>query len=922
MTTRPQSWREMQAVPRAYIAVIVLCGLSVLSFTILHGKSHNPVKFLCYLVIALVASRLKVNLPGITGTMSVNFLFLLLGVLELSLSETMAMGCAAAVVQCLGRERPVPVQVAFNVCSTALAIAATFFAYHLWLNRFIHNPSTLLFVATCIYFVSNTLPVAAVISLTERRSLRKIWSECYFWSFPYYLVGAGVVGSMSWLHDFADWQTSLLTLPVVYLIYRSYRLYLGKLEDEKRHVEEMADLHMRTIEALALAIEAKDQTTHDHLQRVRVYAVEVAKELKVDAEGMAALQAAALLHDIGKLAIPEHIISKPGRLTPEEFEKMKIHPLVGAEILERVRFPYPVVPIVRAHHEKYDGTGYPLGLRGSEIPLGARILSAVDFLDALASDRQYRPALPLGDAMAQLSKESGKAFDPQVVKVLQRRYVELEKLVHERTGNGTQKLSTEAKPNHGDGIVSAIIQPAAGFEAQGKRPPQDYNFLSSIAAARQEAQTLFELSQDLGASLSLGETLSVFSVKLRHAMPYDAIAIYVRHGDELVPEYVNGDNFRLFASLRIPMGQGLSGWVAQNLKPILNGNPSVEPGYLNDPSKYSTLTSALAVPLEGLQGVVGVVALYHAEKDFFTSDHLRILLAVSSKMALAIENALKYEQAESSAVTDFLTGLPNARSLFMQLDRDLARCKRDKATLTVMVSDLDGFKQINDRFGHLEGNRVLQLFAESLKKTSREYDYVARMGGDEFVVIAPGLTPEASARKAEQMRELAQQAGKEVCNEDILSLSVGKAVYPEDGLDAEKILSTADKRMYLQKQSQGTRMNRRLYPRVRGRLTTDIALDGKTMLGIVTNLSLGGCYVETSGLLLPGANVTLTFSFEHTKVLIQSQVVRLDMGIGVAMKFYDATHESRMALQRILEQLASAEAAVDNKRSQNASAGL
>ena len=922
MTTRPQSWREMQAVPRAYIAVIVLCGLSVLSFTILHGKSHNPVKFLCYLVIALVASRLKVNLPGITGTMSVNFLFLLLGVLELSLSETMAMGCAAAVVQCLGRERPVPVQVAFNVCSTALAIAATFFAFHSWLNRFIHNPSTLLFVATCIYFVSNTLPVAAVISLTERRSLRKLWSECYFWSFPYYLVGAGVVGTMSWLHDFADWQTSLLTLPVVYLIYRSYRLYLAKLEDEKRHVEEMADLHMRTIEALALAIEAKDQTTHDHLQRVRVYAVEVAKELKVDAEGMAALQAAALLHDIGKLAIPEHIISKPGRLTPEEFEKMKIHPLVGAEILERVRFPYPVVPIVRAHHEKYDGTGYPLGLRGSEIPLGARILSAVDFLDALASDRQYRPALPLGDAMAQLSKESGKAFDPQVVKVLQRRYVELEKLVHERTGNGTQKLSTEAKPNHGDGIVSAVIEPAAGFEAQGKRPPQDYNFLSSIAAARQEAQTLFELSQDLGASLSLGETLSVFSVKLRHAMPYDAIAIYVRHGDELVPEYVNGDNFRLFASLRIPMGQGLSGWVAQNLKPILNGNPSVEPGYLNDPSKYSTLTSALAVPLEGLQGVVGVVALYHAEKDFFTSDHLRILLAVSSKMALAIENALKYEQAESSAVTDFLTGLPNARSLFMQLDRDLARCKRDKATLTVMVSDLDGFKQINDRFGHLEGNRVLQLFAESLKKTSREYDYVARMGGDEFVVIAPGLTPEASARKAEQMRELAQQAGREVCNEDILSLSVGKAVYPEDGLDAEKILSTADKRMYLQKQSQGTRMNRRLYPRVRGRLTTDIALDGKTMLGIVTNLSLGGCYVETSGLLLPGANVTLTFSFEHTRVLIQSQVVRMDMGIGVAMKFYDATHESRMALQRILEQLASAEAAVDNKRSQNASAGL
>jgi diguanylate cyclase (GGDEF)-like protein/putative nucleotidyltransferase with HDIG domain len=918
----------MSAAPRFFIAVVVLCGTVVLTYSVLHGRSENPLKFFCYLVIALAASRLKVNLPGITGTMSVNFLFLLLGVLELSLSEAMALGCAAVVVQCFDRDRPIPIQVAFNVCSTALAIAVTFATYRYSLShRAVNNPSTLLFLAACVYFVANTLPVAAVISLTERRSLRKIWAECYFWSFPYYLVGAGVAGMMSWLHGFTDWQTSLLTLPVVYLIYRSYRLYLGKLEDEKRHVEEMADLHMRTIEALALAIEAKDQTTHDHLQRVRVYAVEVAKDLKVDRDGMEALQAAALLHDIGKLAIPEHIVSKPGRLTPEEFEKMKIHPLVGAEILERVRFPYPVVPIVRAHHEKFDGTGYPFGLHGTQIPIGARILAAVDFLDALASDRQYRRALPLHEAMACLVSESGKSFDPQVVKVLEKRYVELEQLVHQRTDSlGKQKLSTEVevkdKDKDYDAAAEPAIKPAAGFEAQGKRQSPERSFLGSIAAARQEAQTLFELSQDLGASLSLGETLSVFAVKLRRAMPYDAIAIYVRHGDELVPEYVNGDNFRLFASLRIPIGQGLSGWVAQNLKPILNGNPSVEPGYLNDPSKYSTLNSALAVPLEGLQGVVGVVALYHAEKDFFTSDHLRILLAVSSKMALAIENAMKYEQAESSAVTDYLTGLPNARSLFLQLDRELARCKRDNKTLTVMVADMDGFKQINDRFGHLEGNRVLRLFAHSLKETSREYDYVARMGGDEFVVIAPGLTPEASARKAEQMRDLAKQAGKDVCNEDILSLSVGKAVYPEDGMDAEKLLSDADKRMYLQKQSQSTQKNRRLYPRVRGRLTTEISGDGqaKATLGIVTNLSLGGCYVETSGLLLPGSQLKLTFSHEHTNVTIGSEVVRMDMGIGAALKFNEATHEARAALQRILEQLASLEAVVDLKRGQNAAA--
>src|SRR5204862_715777 len=191
--------------------------------------------------------------------------------------------------------------------------------------------------------------------------------------------------------------------------------------------EDMADLHRRTIGALALAIEAKDHSTHEHLQRVQVYAMSIGKEMGLSESELEALRAAAVLHDIGKLAVPEHIISKPGKLSPEEFEKMKIHPLVGAEILERVQFPYPVVPIVRAHHEKWDGTGYPYGLSGEAIPIGARILAAVDCLDALASERQYRPALSLDDAMRVVLAESGKAYDPKVVVVLASHYQEWER---------------------------------------------------------------------------------------------------------------------------------------------------------------------------------------------------------------------------------------------------------------------------------------------------------------------------------------------------------------------------------------------------------------------------------------------------------------------------------------------------------------
>src|SRR5499425_1057144 len=460
---RAQSWNAMTLSARLYISVVVALGSAVLAVGAMHPTSHQPVKFVCYLVVAVAASRLKVNLPGITGTMSVNFLFILLGILELSFAETLALGCFAILTQCFYRDRPRTVQVVFNTCATSIAIGLAYIVYHVTFFHVQNNPAVLLVATASTYFVANTLPVATIISLTERKSLRHIWSDCYFWSFPYYLVGAGVAGLVSWLNRVVDWQTSLLILPAVYLIYRSYRLYLAKLEDEKGHVEEMASLHLRTIEALALAIEAKDHTTHDHLQRVRVYAVEVAKELRVSAEEMEALQAAALLHDIGKLAVPEHIISKPGRLTPEEFEKMKIHPVVGAEILERVRFPYPVVPIVRAHHEKYDGTGYPYGLKGDDIPIGARILSAVDFLDALASDRQYRRAMPLEDVMKRLEGQSGKAFDPKIVSVLQRRHRQLEKLV-DPDKQGGAKLSTDLKVERGDA-------PAAGFEDTSVKDP-------------------------------------------------------------------------------------------------------------------------------------------------------------------------------------------------------------------------------------------------------------------------------------------------------------------------------------------------------------------------------------------------------------------------------------------------------------------
>src|SRR5579871_5061065 len=521
---------------RAFIAAMGLAAAGCIALASLHVHSSDPLKFGCYLAAALLASFFKVGLPGIEGTLSMNFLFTLVGIFEMSLPEALLIGLVGTLAQSYWKtvKRLRVVQLIFNLSQVTICTTAAYGAYKLFSIYVLHGAGPLaLLVAAVTHFFVGTGAMATIIGLTEDKPIRKVWSASYLWLFPYYLVGAAIAGFVSFLNRHIGWQPSLLVLPPIYLMYRSYRLYLGKLEAEKQHAEKVSSIHLRTIEALALAIEAKDQTTGEHLQRVRVYAMELARELGLSEDETEALQAASVLHDIGKLAVPEHIISKPGKLTPEEFEKMKIHPIVGAEILEQVSFPYPVVPIVRAHHEKWDGSGYPYGLTGENIPIGARILAAVDCLDALASDRQYRRALPLAEAMKVVIADSGKAFDPRIVEILSKRYVEWEHIAQEQ-GKQAEKLSMNVKVDRG-------AAPAAGFESAGKaRAEKDKvaaaDFLSSIAAARQEVQTLFEIAQDLGNSLSLDETLSVLAVRLRKTIPHHTLAIWIRRENVLLPE--------------------------------------------------------------------------------------------------------------------------------------------------------------------------------------------------------------------------------------------------------------------------------------------------------------------------------------------------------------------------------------------------
>ena len=785
---------------QVFVAFVVLAAATSVTTAF---RGWTPVfsgRFFLYALIAIASSGMKISIPGIDGNLSVNHIFTLLTLVELDRPQALLLGLLSAVVQTLWKTKRKPrlVQLIFNLSCIALTVSMAALIFNQpWFRSLPEGEALRLGAAGTAYFLINTLCVSIVIGLSEKRKIQRIWRGCYVWTFPYYMVGVSLAEMVHTSIERLGWRFTVALVPLLYLIYRSFRLYLDTLEHEKVHNADMAALHLRTIEALAMAIDAKDECTQEHLRRVQVYSESVAKIMGLPEDEILALRTAAFLHDIGKLAVPDYIISKPGKLTPEEFEKMKIHTVVGAAILQQVGFPYAVAPIVRSHHERWDGSGYPDGLKGEEIPIGARVLSAVDYLDAISSDRQYRRALPMDEAIECMAALAGRSFDPKVVEVLKLHYKEFEKL--------TRQVPLREVTIPKDLVVNRGCAPDAGFqnELATASSPKEI-FMASIMAARQEVQAVLELTEELNGALRLDEMLAVVADRVKQLIPFDCIALYLRDGHVLRVKYASGEGSRALSSVEIPVGQGLSGWVVENNKPILNGNPAVERGHSHDAAGLNFCKSALSVPLSNGDAVLGALTLYHSAEDAYNKDHIRVMLAISGKIARAVVSSIQFQQAQSQAHTDELTGLPNARSVCLHLQNELARAEASGRRVTVLVCDLDGFKSVNDTYGHLVGNRLLQRVSRILQASCREYDYVGRLGGNEFLMMFAGDSLVKIDERLAEIDRLVRQAGVELCRNATIGISIGCASFPEDGADAEALLSHADSEMYAAKRERKT----------------------------------------------------------------------------------------------------------------------
>ena len=614
-------FKSLRASARLYVALVILAGASVIGHSV-YELAVNPIsnRWIILAVLTLLTGSFNLKVPSINAYISVSEAFVFASILFFGTPA----GTATVLVECLvislwlKPQSRTTYRVLFNVAAPSVAIWTAGTMFYLlsgiepYSKTFTPLPTLFLpfVIFTASYFLLNSWLVAIAVALEKHQSPVMTWWNNFAWLSVNYFSGAYVAALIVTYTRQIDFGAFAIIVPLLVVSYLTFRTAIGRAEDSYSHLAELNRLYLSTIETLAMAIDAKDQITHGHIRRVQAYAVGLAKSIGVsDDKLLKAIEAAALLHDMGKLAVPEHILNKPGKLTAAEFEKMKLHASVGADILSAIDFPYPVVPIVRHHHENWNGTGYPDGIKGTDIPIGARILSVVDCFDALTSDRPYRPRLGDDEAIAILIERRGSMYDPLVVDTFIRVHAEIapEQTILPNTRVSLKEITDSSSERQAGRTVSA----------RDLSDKSDDVALSGLVTA-------------LGSQYGVVQTGETLARHLRRIVPFSLSILYLYDvgSDELVAEHVSGEASYLVRDLRISRGERLSGWVAANRQPIMNSDPMLD---LGDVSKSTTppLRTSLSVPLVVDDELIGVLTLYSATERF--SDNHRLLVETASR---------------------------------------------------------------------------------------------------------------------------------------------------------------------------------------------------------------------------------------------------------------------------------------------------
>jgi diguanylate cyclase (GGDEF)-like protein/putative nucleotidyltransferase with HDIG domain len=767
------SFSTFPAGAKAYVATVVLAGAACVVAAAGNLRFDRPILCLALLVLALGTSAAGIDLPlgRSQSSLSLSHLVNFWALFALRPAEAVCIATVSAWAQCTlraGGRNPLH-RILFSIGSLSVTTAAAALLGAFVMQFGAPGLSTLVRTAAIVapfYLFLNTAMAAAAIALSTRQSIVGVWQRNFLSSAPSYFAGAALAAfaTASSVRSWSGW-VALIAAPL-YLIVRSAATVVARLREEQDETRRVMKVELETIEALALAIEAKAGCTPEHIRSIQHYAATLAEAAGLSDREVQGVRTAALLHDIGNMAVPEHILSKPEALTPEEFERVKIHPRVGADILRNVSFGAPVSELVLSHHERWDGLGYPAGLRGEEIPLGARILAIADCYSTLQANRPYRPARSQTEAVAVLKEYAGTAFDPALVDVL--------------------IACVDSS------VAGATVVAESGWNQHEGMALQD------IAGAHREEQTLYEIAQALGSSLGVAEAMALIQNKVSRLVPFTTCALFLGDDEQgYVCRYAHG-----------PGTEALFKWAPRSWSEIALRLPSCADGR---GANGEDLTALLPCPLTFERRLIGGLVIYHTVPACFTDEHRRVLGRVSEQAAAVIYNCTRFEQTEHESQTDPLTALPNRRSLDRQFEAGLVRAARSKSSVSVVVLDLDRLKEINDTYGHEAGDRALRAIGSTLRATVRQNDLCARFAGDEFIVVLWDCSPENEARRVLELQTAVgahpfePRPGVRVS----LSISAGAARFPHDGASFDELMAAADERMYHDKAGRRSRNSSR-----------------------------------------------------------------------------------------------------------------
>jgi diguanylate cyclase (GGDEF)-like protein/putative nucleotidyltransferase with HDIG domain len=829
---------------RVYIGVVLALGGGLLALAL--GSIHfdEPARFLLFLILSSLASILKISIPmprllsqnGLT--MSLSFMMNFAAMLVLGVHEAAIIGAVGAFCQCTFnvRHKNPLYRTLFSMGALAITLELTGFVY-LWAGGTLGSQSTLVWseevlplaLAACTHFLINTGLVAGAIALSAEQPLVVVWAEHFLSGWINQMLGATMgVLIAGGLHQTRYWLLPITTL-LLYLTFRTYRTYNLRIETEQRAAQQMSDLHESTLEALALAIDAKDRHSRTHLRRVQTFSVALARAERLPEDEVQAVRTAALLHDIGKLAVPQHILSKTGQLSDEERRKLRIHPQVGAEIVRDVPFPSPVAPLILWHHERWDGTGYPSGLKQESIPLGARILAIADCADSFIGERAEVEDMHsrLSDVAAALREEAGKSLDPRLVS----RFIELLPRLQIAETRFVADEAPAAPPLHADKTLQAQVDWAVRTVTSLASSPFEH-----IELAHREIHTLYELAQVLSACLSVNDTMVQLVSKLGALVPFSTCALFLHDSDrrEISCRFASGPGALRLDGLRMAVGDSPIGWVVQQERSLVNisltatmngirATNDVVPSSATHPSngagaagasnvlsasgdaegsfETDALRAALVCPLVVEGGCLGVLMVAQEKAAFYEDEHRRLLEQVAEHLSAAVQNSLRFERTREAALTDKLTGLTNSRGLAATFESAISQAKDQHESMAVLMIDVDEFKAINDTFGHAAGDRALREVARTLSSSIRSRDICARYAGDEFVIVLMRCGAPEADRRARELQAMFEgvRFAPEPGRLSSLHISVGSAAYPGDGSSLESLLVVADRRMYRDK---------------------------------------------------------------------------------------------------------------------------